>query len=432
MGRRPRGPPAVDTTNDTPFRSEERYWKNKREERDWSRALTVSAIEWDPRCSPSGKQRGTWQDDGHILECWRVPMDDLAAAQIGQTRWKGKAKSDEPIDFAIVVPAIPGLVLLPRILPPELQRSLTIESLRSSLSPNVTSLAAHYELPEEGIWNAWECGKRDLEVERKDKVRETVLKREQNNFEPVTKENWNQLKDRGKDLEHKSATDPSSSRSSSAAPEQCDRRDVTVAELLPKLRWTTIGWTYDWTSKTYDFDSPRVPLPPLMYDCCKAAVRAVPWNDVFAGEPRLCESEGGIDNFWTSWHSDYEPEAGIINFYHLQDSLTAHVDQSEVDAIRPLISFSLGHSAIFLVGGPTRDTKPLAIRLDSGDGLIMSGRSGRRVFHGLPRVIAGTLPPHLGSESNELSQHEDADEWRTFGQYLEGGARININVRTVF
>lgn len=31
---------------------------------------------------------------------------------------------------------------------------------------------------------------------------------------------------------------------------------------------------------------------------------------------------------------------GVINFYQLRDSLTAHVDQSEVDAVRPLVSFS--------------------------------------------------------------------------------------------
>lgn len=67
----------------------------------------------------------------------------------------------------------------------------------------------------------------------------------------------------------------------------------------------------------------------------------------------------------------------------MRDSLTAHIDQSELDAVRPLVSFSIGHSGIFLVGGPTRDTEPLPILLQSGDGLILSGKEGRRVFHGV-------------------------------------------------
>ena len=97
---------------------------------------------------------------------------------------------------------------------------------------------------------------------------------------------------------------------------------------------------------------------------------------------------------------------------------------------------SVGHSAIFLVGGSTRDTPPLAIRLDSGDGLIMSGQRGRRVFHGLPRVIAGTLPECLASDyvpTDDLDcSHAEDDQWQLFGEYLEGGARLNINVRAVF
>lgn len=43
---------------------------------------------------------------------------------------------------------------------------------------------------------------------------------------------------------------------------------------------------------------------------------------------------------------------------------------------------SLGLSSVFLVGGLTKDIPPLAILLRSGDGLIMSGRQGRRAYHG--------------------------------------------------
>lgn len=51
---------------------------------------------------------------------------------------------------------------------------------------------------------------------------------------------------------------------------------------------------------------------------------------------------------------------------------------------------------------------------------------------GLPRVIEGSFPSYLSS----CIDHEDAalpaKEWKLFGEYLEQGARLNINVRTVF
>ena len=42
---------------------------------------------------------------------------------------------------------------------------------------------------------------------------------------------------------------------------------------------------------------------------------------------------------------------------------------------------SLGLPAVFLVGGITRNTPPFAIRLCSGDALLMAGPC-RRAFHG--------------------------------------------------
>lgn len=123
----------------------------------------------------------------------------------------------------------------------------------------------------------------------------------------------------------------------------------------------------------------------------------MPWSKVFAA--------GDMTDDIERWKDDYQPDGGVVNFYQLKDSLTAHVDASEVDATRPLVSFSfvvsfsdniprstslirtdcdhsLGHSAIFLIGGDTRDSEdPLPILLSSGDGLMMSG-PGRRLFHG--------------------------------------------------
>lgn len=49
------------------------------------------------------------------------------------------------------------------------------------------------------------------------------------------------------------------------------------------------------------------------------------------------------------------------------------------------------------------------------------------VFLGIPRVLEGTLSPHLEG-SNESS---DEDDWDVYEEYL-CGTRINVNVRQVF
>jgi len=107
----------------------------------------------------------------------------------------------------------------------------------------------------------------------------------------------------------------------------------------------------------------------------------------------------------------------------------AHVDRSELCATSPLVSISLGNAAIFLIGGLTRDTEPTPILLRSGDVLIMSGPLCRRAYHGVPRILEGTLPEHF---SQPPDPEDDGDgDWEPYERYMRG-ARININVRQVF
>lgn len=105
----------------------------------------------------------------------------------------------------------------------------------------------------------------------------------------------------------------------------------------------------------------------------------------------------------------------------------AHVDRSEVCATSPLVSISLGNAAIFLIGGVTRETEPLPILLQSGDVVIMSGPTCRRAYHGVPRILEGTLPRHL----TESEDHENQIEWEPYKEYMRT-TRININMRQVF
>ena len=57
-------------------------------------------------------------------------------------------------------------------------------------------------------------------------------------------------------------------------------------------------------------------------------------------------------------YPEYSPEAGIVNYYPLGGSMGGHTDHYESDLSWPLISLSFGQSAIFLIGGATRDIRP--------------------------------------------------------------------------
>ena len=87
---------------------------------------------------------------------------------------------------------------------------------------------------------------------------------------------------------------------------------------------------------------------------------------------------------------------------------------------------SLGNAAIFLVGGLTRDVAPIPILLRSGDIIVMSGPACRRAYHGVPRILEGTLPAYLGEGTNL-----DDGLWAPYARYMDT-TRININVRQVF
>ena len=123
-----------------------------------------------------------------------------------------------------------------------------------------------------------------------------------------------------------------------------------------------------------------------------------------------------------------------------------HVDRSEVCATSPLVSISyafsssfllriftnnlrLGNAAVFLIGGLTRDAEPIPILLRSGDVVIMSGPACRRAYHGVPRILEGTLPLHL--QSDALQDERSKKGWEPYEEYMRT-TRININVRQVF
>jgi alkylated DNA repair protein alkB family protein 1 len=92
-----------------------------------------------------------------------------------------------------------------------------------------------------------------------------------------------------------------------------------------------------------------------------------------------------------------------------------------------------GLASVFLIGGTDRESVPTGLVLRSGDVVVMAEPRCRRAYHGVPRILEGSLPAHL-KENAVLNTPDDdhyVEDWQPYGEYLEG-ARINVNVRQVF
>ncbi len=110
------------------------------------------------------------------------------------------------------------------------------------------------------------------------------------------------------------------------------------------------------------------------------------------------------------WHAAtgmaYEPEACLINYYGPEARLGLHRDEDEEAKQAPILSISLGDTALFRLGGPTRKSPTRSVRLSSGDVLVLDGPS-RDWYHGVDRILPGT------------------------SRLLPEGGRINLTLRRV-
>jgi DNA oxidative demethylase len=91
------------------------------------------------------------------------------------------------------------------------------------------------------------------------------------------------------------------------------------------------------------------------------------------------------------------PEACLINLYDSSARMGLHQDRDEEELAAPVVSLSLGDTALFRVGGLQRNAPTRSFRLASGDAMSLQGES-RLAFHGVDRVIPGssTLLPEGG------------------------------------
>jgi alkylated DNA repair protein alkB family protein 1 len=189
----------------------------------------------------------------------------------------------------------------------------------------------------------------------------------------------------------------------------CDFMGTHNGERLARLRWATLGYHYDWSARAY------------------RAGWCSPFPDDLSAIARDCAAAVGTSII---------PEAAIVNIYHESSNMGGHQDDLELTFDAPVVSLSVGNSAVFLLGGLDKEEEkpPLACWIRSGDVVIMGGPSRLR-YHGVPRIIADSCPDFVLLDGDH---HPDEDEL-ALGQaamlrmheVLGSDVRLNINVRQV-
>ena len=125
-----------------------------------------------------------------------------------------------------------------------------------------------------------------------------------------------------------------------------------------------LGWVADRGGYRYQPTHPETgrawpPIPPMLLRL---------WDDL------------------TGWPEP--PDACLVNLYRGPAKMGLHQDRDEADTTAPVLSVSLGDTALFRIGpagkGPTR-----TVRLASGDVCALTG-PGRLARHGIDRVLEGS------------------------------------------
>ena len=134
-----------------------------------------------------------------------------------------------------------------------------------------------------------------------------------------------------------------------------------------------LGWVSDRTGYRYE---PRDPLT------------GKPWPPI----PQVL-----LDLWAELADARVPPDACLVNRYQGDARLSLHQDADEADFSYPVLSVSLGDTAVFRLGGTTRGGSTRSLRLASGDVVLLAGEA-RRAFHGVDRILAGssTLVPGGG------------------------------------
>ena len=160
-------------------------------------------------------------------------------------------------------------------------------------------------------------------------------------------------------------------------------RPVTPGGKPMSVRMTNLGplgWTTDARGYRYE------PLHPLT---------GAPWPPIPAALLALWDRLTG---------APAPPDACLVNLYDADARMGLHQDRDEADFGFPVLSVSLGDTAVFRLGGRKRSDPTRTLRLSSGDVCLLAGPA-RLCHHGVDRILPGS------------------------SRLIPGGGRINLTLR---
>lgn len=172
----------------------------------------------------------------------------------------------------------------------------------------------------------------------------------------------------------------------------------------PPMRWATLGFGYQWTSKIYD-RATHSPFPVALRDTMQRLIALV---------------AGVSQDEWRVPTGVYQPQTVIVNYYPVGAMMMCHQDVSEEAMEQPLMSLSLGCSAVFLMGTESREDAPFALLLRSGDVVAFTGPA-RTALHATPRIIddcpAYLTVPEVGETASDGTAAMTAEERGRYANY---------------
>lgn len=127
-------------------------------------------------------------------------------------------------------------------------------------------------------------------------------------------------------------------------------------------------------------------------------------TDPLSGRPWPPMPEPVADLWRRFTGRDDAADACLVNLYRDGARMGLHQDRDEQDLTAPVVSVSLGDTAVFRLGGPDRRDPTRTVRLASGDVCVLDG-AARLAFHGIDRVLEGS------------------------SRLVPGGGRLNLTLR---
>ena len=153
------------------------------------------------------------------------------------------------------------------------------------------------------------------------------------------------------------------------------------------------GWVSDVSGYRYETRHPVTRAPwPAIPECLFRL-----WADVLPGAP--------------------PPQACLVNDYEPGARMGLHQDRDEDALDCPVLSLSLGDSALFRIGGTRRSDPTKSLWLASGDVVVLGGEA-RMAFHGVDRIKAGSSDALARSGARPDSPSRS-------------GGRLNLTLRRV-